>query len=175
MLINNKFSFKLLELIVTVFFIGKIRLFPGTIASLFSTILFVLSLDLFLYSKYLTVFFFVFIYILGCFCSSVYMNIYNIHDPKEIVIDELFGQLLSLYLIFILLGDRYNIFIIALFGFLFFRLFDISKFSFIGYFDKKVRNAQGVMLDDFAAAIFSVILFVISSDLYIFLKIFVDY
>ena len=66
------------------------------------------------------------------------------HDPSAIVIDEIIGQ--AIPLIFI----EATFFNIAL-SFLFFRLFDIIKKGPVGYVDKHVKGALGVMLDDIVA------------------------
>ncbi len=43
----------------------------------------------------------------------------------------------------------------VLLAFVFFRVFDIFKITPASYFDKKVKNAFGVMMDDIVAAIYS--------------------
>ena len=72
-------------------------------------------------------------------------------DPGFVIIDELMGQLL----VFAFLPyDMLNP-ITYLFGFLFFRLFDILKPWPVSFFDKKVHNAWGIMMDDFVAGIYA--------------------
>ncbi|MBR6231772.1 MAG: phosphatidylglycerophosphatase A [Alphaproteobacteria bacterium] len=71
-------------------------------------------------------------------------------DPSYVIIDEFMGQLV----VFSLISRMYMTPILLIFGFLFFRLFDILKPWPASFFDKKVHNAWGVMLDDFVAAIY---------------------
>jgi phosphatidylglycerophosphatase A len=70
----------------------------------------------------------------------------GIHDPKEIVIDEVVG----IWLAFALSGT--TIFQMVL-SFLFFRLYDIWKPSIIGKIDKNYEGGTGVMGDDIVAGI----------------------
>ena len=69
-------------------------------------------------------------------------------DPKEIVIDEFIGQSIPLLLC------ENNFFLIIL-SFLLFRLFDISKPWPAIYFDLKIKNATGVLMDDIIAGLYS--------------------
>ena len=69
-------------------------------------------------------------------------------DPKEIVIDEFIGQSIPLVLC------ENNFFLIIL-SFLLFRLFDITKPWPASYFDLKVKNANGVLLDDIIAGLYT--------------------
>lgn len=82
------------------------------------------------------------------------------HDGKEIVIDEVAGVFLA---ISIMGGTTYlHIFL----AFLFFRLFDIWKPSYIGWIDKNVEGGMGVMGDDLLAGIVAgIVTSVISSIL----------
>jgi phosphatidylglycerophosphatase A len=98
-------------------------------------------------------------------------------DPKEIVIDEVSGQWLTLLLPMILLhigvfaqtGTLLPIAIEShwvpyyfLLAFLLFRLFDIAKPWPVSFFDRKIKGALGVMLDDIAAGVMAgVVLYVI--------------
>ncbi len=72
-------------------------------------------------------------------------------DPSYIVIDEFMGQLSVLVL---LPYDFINP-ITYIFAFLFFRLFDILKPWPVSFWDQKVHNAWGIMLDDLMAGIYS--------------------
>lgn len=82
---------------------------------------------------------------------------YTAHDPSLIVIDETAGQLLSFAFIADSLYHNTHAWSIYLAGFALFRLFDITKPQPARYFDRKVLNAWGVMLDDIAAGIYAAI------------------
>lgn len=90
---------------------------------------------------------------------------YTKHDPSIVVIDETAGQLFT----FVAVADQltgaadWRAFLLYLFGFGLFRVFDITKPQPARWADSKVLNAWGVMLDDiFAGAYAAVILYVIS-------------
>ena len=82
----------------------------------------------------------------------------KITDPSKVVIDETVGQLLSFAVVAYidveaLIGWQSMFFYLA--GFVLFRFFDILKMGPVKYFDSKVLNAYGVMLDDVCAGIFA--------------------
>lgn len=74
------------------------------------------------------------------------------HDSKEIVIDELSGMWITLCAAG---TNNENIIFMAIFGFIYFRIFDIWKPSIIGTIDKKVKGGWGVMGDDMLAGLFA--------------------
>ena len=87
-------------------------------------------------------------------------------DPSKVVIDETAGQLMSFVLVAPYLQNNLNIkvFIIYLFGFIFFRLFDIVKMGPVKWADTKIKNAWGVMLDDVFAGIFAAIVLMLIAN-----------
>ena len=81
---------------------------------------------------------------------DIYEKEVGIHDGKEIVIDELAGMWITLAICGI---NSSNILFMAPIAFIFFRLFDIWKPSFIGKIDRDVKGVLGVMGDDVLAGI----------------------
>ena len=106
--------------------------------------------------------FFVLVYVLGTLASKEVLK-YTSHDPSIIVIDEVAGQLIPLIYIsaFPLPSSGEWWLCAALPSFILFRIFDIAKPFPASYFDKKVLNAHGVMLDDIAAGVYALIMFLI--------------
>ena len=120
---------------------------PGTMASLNTIIIY------YLFYNYLNTIFFLFFIILVLFYSFYFLNktlnqSFSSSDPKEIVVDELIGQSIPLLIC------ENNFFLIML-SFLLFRLFDISKPWPASYFDLKIKNATGVIMDDIIAGIYT--------------------
>ena len=120
---------------------------PGTMASLITIIIY------YFFYNYLNTIFFLFFIILVLFYSFYFLNktlnqSFSSSDPKEIVVDELIGQSIPL----LICGN--NFFLIML-SFLLFRLFDISKPWPASYFDLKIKNATGVIMDDIIAGIYT--------------------
>lgn len=134
------------KIFVSFFYIGFLRPAPGTWGSVAGALiayfiyeylgretLFLASIALFLFS----------IKIIDSYEAEL-----KIHDASHIVIDEVAGVWLAIALSASgVLG--------ALFGLLFFRLFDISKPSLIGKIDKNVKGGLGVMADDMLAGVFA--------------------
>lgn len=95
------------------------------------------------------------VYIVGTFASNGVLK-YSEHDPSFIVIDEVAGQLITFIPVAGLLATRgIGGWWIYAAGFLLFRLFDITKPWPAGYLDRRVLNANGVMLDDVAAGLYA--------------------
>lgn len=82
----------------------------------------------------------------------------GIHDPGRVVIDELAGLWITLAALAPLgrLGDWHW----WLAAFLAFRVFDIAKPFPVGWADRHVRGASGVILDDLIAGVYAILLLV---------------
>jgi len=120
---------------------------PGTIGS------FITIITYYLFNNYLNIIFFIFFIIFVFFYSLYFLNntlnkSFSSSDPKEIVIDEFIGQSIPL----LICGN--NFFLIIL-SFLLFRLFDITKPWPASYFDLKIKNATGVIMDDIIAGLYT--------------------
>lgn len=78
------------------------------------------------------------------------------HDNPQIVVDEVSGMWISMFIAHetaLSLNNEYGILIAYLLSFIFFRLFDIWKPSTIGWIDREVKGGLGVMGDDVLAGI----------------------
>ncbi|PUE65860.1 phosphatidylglycerophosphatase A family protein [Arcobacter caeni] len=133
---------------LTVGFSGLSPKAPGTVGSFVSLIIGLFLLEflhvstLFLLSLLITV--------IAIKQIDIYEKEVGMHDGKEIVIDELAGMWITLSICGI---NSSNILYMAPIAFLFFRLFDIWKPSFIGKIDRDVKGGLGVMGDDIVAGI----------------------
>ena len=180
---------KLSECIVTFFYIGKLKYCPGTFGSLAA---FPLCYLISYYSSFLNwqlpigsaaisrqliivfavnIMCSVFLFIVGTFFSSIYARHKMQDDPKEVVIDEVVGQMLTVALSFpavlfvitseiprfISTGVIFFIFLFFL-PFILFRFCDIIKPWPINWLDKNIKGGIGIMVDDILAAIFAAIL-----------------
>lgn len=92
----------------------------------------------------------VIITIIGLWAADRFDKDMGGHDSKMIVIDEVAGQWIAL------IPAALNPFLIII-AFITFRFFDILKPWPIGYIDKHVKGAAGVMFDDVVAGIFAAI------------------
>lgn len=133
---------------LTVGFSGLSPKAPGTVGSFVSLIIGLFLLEflhvstLFLLSLLITV--------IAIKQIDIYEKEVSMHDGKEIVIDELAGMWITLSICGI---NSSNILYMAPIAFIFFRLFDIWKPSFIGKIDRDVKGGLGVMGDDVLAGI----------------------
>ena len=133
---------------LTVGFSGLSPKAPGTVGSFISLIIGLFLLEflhpstLFLLALLITV--------IAIKQIDIYEKEVGIHDGKEIVIDELAGIWITLAICGI---NSSNILFMAPIAFIFFRLFDIWKPSFIGKIDRDVKGGLGVMGDDVLAGI----------------------
>ena len=80
----------------------------------------------------------------GTWITHVVGRRYQVHDDPRIVIDEFAGLWLTLV-------AAPPTFLAGIAGFLMFRILDISKVWPVGWADRRVSGATGVMLDDLLA------------------------
>lgn len=99
------------------------------------------------------------LYVLGAWATTHYMKRTGKHDPKEVIIDEVVGQLITLLIAAPIIGaqDHGDMrgFLMLFACFALFRFFDILKPWPVSWADKKLDNAHGVMLDDVLAGIYA--------------------
>lgn len=158
-------SFSLIRVFVTFFYSGLSPRAPGTAGTLATAI--PLGIVSYLYpdmfrqslSGVIFISWFIPFYLLATYATHRYMVFTGRHDPKEVVIDETAGLIVTYATLFFILSfwdidfDGHTSLIGAVLCFVFFRFFDIVKPYPISYIDKHCNNAQGVMLDDIVAGI----------------------
>lgn len=135
------------NLFLTLFFSGKFPKAPGTIGSIIALIL---GIPFVFYSSETIILLAILIGAIAIKQIDIYEKKYQIHDPKEIVIDELVGMWLAMGIGSTISGFDIKV---AILSFIFFRIFDIKKPSVIGKIDKKVKGGLGVVADDALAGI----------------------
>ncbi|MFK7840364.1 MAG: phosphatidylglycerophosphatase A [Bdellovibrionales bacterium] len=107
---------------------------------------------------------------IGFWATAKYEASSGIHDNKQIVIDEVVGQWIAFIPVFYVTSTlEYGMGLMPLgisivLAFILFRIFDITKPWPISHFDKNVKGATGVMVDDIIAGLFAAI--IISGGLY---------
>ena len=149
---------------VTFFGIGYIKLAPGTLASLITSILLFIAFHVLNIPSNIIFLFLFLIFIYSLYAISSYIKKINNKDPKEVVIDEVIGQSIPIYLYEISHGTvkEFNdalIFYTTIF--ILFRFFDIIKPFPVSYFDKKFKNVFGVIFDDICAGLYVVLILII--------------
>lgn len=154
------------ELIAHFFYVGKVKVAPGTAASLVTYIFYITLVDYKDIKNFGSVLLccigMIILIQLSLWVIKKYTDKYGVHDAKEIVIDEVVGQLIALLIVdfmisvFNLHEMRHIFLLLSFFGF---RIFDIYKPGFIGKVDRKeyksIDSYSSVLLDDILAGLYT--------------------
>ncbi|UOS08132.1 phosphatidylglycerophosphatase A family protein [Helicobacter pylori] len=137
----NKFSLR--ACFLTLFFSGYSKKAPGTIGSLVALLL---GLPILIFSANTLFLAAVLIGLIAITQIDKEEEESKIHDSSYIVIDELVGMWLAMAISGLSLAG-------VILSFIFFRIYDITKLSFIGKIDKEVKGGLGVVADDALAGV----------------------
>ncbi|GAA8016150.1 phosphatidylglycerophosphatase A [Helicobacter pylori] len=137
----NKFSLR--TCFLTLFFSGYSKKAPGTIGSLVALLL---GLPVLIFSANTLFLAAVLIGLIAIAQIDKEEEESKIHDSSYIVIDELVGMWLAMAISGLSLAG-------VILSFIFFRIYDITKPSFIGKIDKEVKGGLGVVADDALAGV----------------------
>ncbi len=151
-------------LFVTFFGIGTIRYAPGTITSLITAIFLFSLFHILNLSKTTILIILLAIFIYSFIAIANYIKNDANKDPKEVVIDEVIGQSIPIYMYEIAHGttkDYNEAILFYIYIFILFRFFDIKKPFPINFFDKKFKNSFGVIIDDVIAGFYVVLTLII--------------
>ncbi len=155
---------KLNSIFVTFFGIGKIKKIPGTFASLATTLLLFFLFHILNVSPNIILFAVIIIFLISLYAVNIFIKDLSNKDPKEVVIDEVIGQSIPLYLYEVShnipkdFNDALKFYLII---FILFRFFDIAKPFPVNYFDKNFKNSFGVIMDDVVAALYVVLILIL--------------
>ena len=145
------------------FGLGKIPKIPGTFGSLATVILLYILFHILNLSSNIILLGLIIIFIFSFSAVATHIKDNENKDPKEVIIDELIGQSIPIYLYEISHGTaKSSDEAIIFYGvcFVLFRFFDIAKPFPVSFFDKNFKNSFGVIMDDVCAG-FYVVLFLI--------------
>ncbi len=137
----NKFSLR--ACFLTLFFSGYSKKAPGTIGSLVALLL---GLPVLIFSANTLFLAAVLIGLIAIAQIDKEEEESKIHDSSYIVIDELVGMWLAMAISGLSLAG-------VILSFIFFRIYDITKPSFIDKIDKEVKGGLGVVADDALAGV----------------------
>lgn len=90
------------------------------------------------------------IFVLGCWAAHRAELDLDCHDAPQVVIDEVVGYLVTMFM-------APDLPWAWVWGFLFFRFFDILKPWPVSWADRKVAGSLGVMLDDVLAGLYGLL------------------
>ena len=159
---------------VTFFGIGKIKFAPGTFASLITTVILFNFFHILNLPNQLILYILLIIFSYSFYAIKEYIKNNDNKDPKEVVVDEVIGQSIPIYLYEIAHGTTKisleETILFYLYIFILFRFFDIKKPFPVSYFDKNFKNSFGVIMDDVVAGFYVtltlIIFIVIKSKLF---------
>ena len=135
--------------------IGLIRFAPGTFGSIFSWFLFI-YLSHYLNMIILTsLMFFLGIWV----CENISKDLEE-KDDKSIVVDELIGMWIALMPTIYFADTQAERTTIAILALVLFRFFDIVKPYPINLLDQKFKNGFGIVIDDVAAGIITLVILI---------------
>ena len=160
-------------LFVTMFGLGKVSKIPGTIGSLTTVVLLYFFFHIFNISSNIILIGLIIIFIYSFSAVAAHIKDNKNKDPKEIIIDELIGQSIPIYLYEISHGiEKSSDMAIIIYGicFILFRFFDIAKPFPVSFFDRNFKNSFGVIMDDVCAGFYvvlSLICFMVLSKYFI--------
>ncbi|MFO8058623.1 MAG: phosphatidylglycerophosphatase A [bacterium] len=136
---------KLVSLAATMLCLGYAPIAPGTAGSAGAVIIYLFICQL---NPYLYELLWIFLFIVSCGVAHSYFRAVGRDDPSEVVIDEAVGFLAAMFLLPPTAG-----YVVA--AFLLFRLFDIIKPWPARYFDRKIKNGFGIVMDDVMAGVYA--------------------
>ena len=156
----NKINF----LFVTLFGIGKIKIIPGTFASLATAIFLFFLFHILNVSPNIVFFLIIIIFFISFYTVNIFIKDLTNKDPGEVVIDEFIGQSIPICLYEIAhdIPKETNQILTSYFiMFILFRIFDIAKPYPVSYYDKNFKNSFGVIMDDVCAGLYVVAVLVL--------------
>jgi len=156
----NKINF----MFVTFFGVGKINFAPGTFASALTAFFLFYLFHVIKLSNEIILILFMIIFLYSFYAVKIYIENKENKDPKEVVIDEVIGQSIPLYLYEISHGvnkETQEAFLYYIYIFILFRFFDIKKPFPVDFFDNKYKNSFGLIIDDVVAGLYTVITLII--------------
>ena len=148
------------SLFVTMFGLGKIKFIPGTFGSFVTAIILYYLFHILNISPNVILIGLIIIFVYSFYAVSNYIENNENKDPGEIIIDELLGQSIPIYLYEISHGttkEPNEAIIYYSIIFILFRYFDIMKPCPVSFFDKNFKNSFGVIMDDICAGFYVVL------------------
>ena len=151
-------------LFVTLFGIGRIKILPGSFASLTTTLLLFFLFHILNISPNIILICVVIIFIISLYAVNIFIKNLDNKDPKEVVIDELIGQSIPICLYEVAhegVKETNQVLTFYFIMFVLFRIFDIFKPYPVSYYDKNFKNSFGVVMDDVCAGLYVVAVLVL--------------
>jgi phosphatidylglycerophosphatase A len=145
---NNNLLHKLMILFLSWFGAGRAPKAPGTFGTV-AALPFIYAWSLFTFPHWINFLSIALLTILACIAADKVQRQLKLQDPQWIVVDEVLGMALT----WAIAHPTTPIWWAVAFGS--FRFFDIVKIWPASYFDKKVKNGAGTILDDIVSGAYA--------------------
>tara|TARA_B100000945_G_C20358356_1_gene585801 strand:- start:105 stop:542 length:438 start_codon:yes stop_codon:yes gene_type:complete len=136
----------LINFFISGFYIGYVKYAPGSIASIVSIIFFFFIPNIIFYNIIILIF----LLIVGFYLCFIFSKNSLENDPSYIVIDEIVGMYISVFML-------PKIIYLYIISFILFRFFDIYKPGII-YKSQRLKYGLGIMIDDVISGILSLLI-----------------
>jgi len=151
-------------LFVTLFGIGRIKIIPGSFASLATTLFLFFLFHKLNIAPNTVLIFLIIIFFISLYAVNIFIKDLVNKDPKEVVIDEFIGQSIPICLYEIAhegAKETQQVLTSYFIMFILFRIFDIVKPYPVSYYDKNFKNSLGIIMDDVCAGLYVVVFLVL--------------
>jgi phosphatidylglycerophosphatase A len=101
------------------------------------------------------------VFALGVWSANIYEAESGKKDPKEVVVDEVAGQWLTLLPAAIWIPELPGLLMASVPAFLLFRIFDIWKPWPVSSVEKRYRRGFGIMIDDIVAGLYAILVVIL--------------
>ena len=146
------------------FGIGKLKIIPGSFASLVTTLFLFILFHVLNFSPNIVLIGVVIVFTISLYAVNIFIKDLDNKDPKEVVIDEFIGQSIPICLYEVAHAgtkETSQVLIFYFIMFILFRIFDIVKPYPVSYYDKNFKNSFGVIMDDICAGLYVVAVLVL--------------
>ena len=153
---------KKINIFISTFFgCGYFTKIPGTVTSLVTIIFIYTAYEYLGYTDLkFSIIFFIIVFFYSFYAVKDSESEFKNKDPRQIVIDEVLGQVMPLILLLYLSENNQlslPVEIYYLISFISFRFFDIIKPFPVSYFDQNFKNYFGIIMDDIMAGFYSML------------------
>ena len=136
----------LINFFISGFYIGYVKYAPGSLASIISIIFFFFIPNIIFYNIIVLIF----LLIVGFYLCFIFSKNSSENDPSYVVIDEIVGMYISVFML-------PKIIYLYIISFILFRFFDIYKPGII-YKSQRLKYGLGIMIDDVISGILSLLI-----------------
>lgn len=145
---NNNFAHQMMIMYLSWFGAGRAKKAPGTFGTL-AALPFIYAWSLLQTPMWISAIVISLMTLIACWTADIIQKKMRLQDPQWIVVDEVIGMAITWMIVSPRNFLEWGLCFAA------FRFFDIVKIWPASYFDKKVKNGAGTILDDVISGVFA--------------------